>query len=653
VLPRVSALMDGGAYHWLLVPSMTQNRRPMPAPDLPHEGLLPRPRQLAWTEGRMCFRLGAPIRISLEGGAEPRVAGVLVRHLEKRGFEVQDVAQAGDAEIEFALEPDAELEAQHYVLSVAGGRASVRAADLTGLHYGACTLAQLLRPTPGGDLEAPGVEISDGPDFERRGVMLDVSRDRVPTMETLFMIVERLAAWKVSELQLYFEHTFAYRGHDEVWKDSSPFTPEEIRELDAFCGKRFIELVPNQNSFGHFHRWLTLDRYAPLAECPEGIEHAFSLEKEPFSLAPEGPGTFALLEDLYDQLLPNFSSKRFNVGMDETFDLGLGRSRAACKERGKGRVYLDFLSAVHELVRARGRRMEFWGDIIVQHPRLVSKLPPEATALEWGYEAGHPFEEHARQFAESGLDFHVCPGTSSWQSLTGRATNAALNLEEAARHGLANGARGYLNTDWGDYGHWQPLAVTWPGLVLGAARGWNAGADPGSLARLLDEHVTGDPSGVAGAALVELCDAYLECDARCVNGTAFFFLLKFAHEDLPHERLANVSAAGLARAAERLASAADAIRGHGMTCADAELLSSEVQWASATAQIACRLGQARLAGADPIPVSRVPATQRAALAADLRVAVARHRELWLQRSRPGGLADSAARFERVLPLLES
>lgn len=70
-----------------------------------------------------------------------------------------------------------------------------------------------------------------------------------------------------------------------MWKDASPFTPEEIRALDDLCYKYHIELVPNQNSFGHFHRWLKHDEYKRYAEVPEGYEHPFSVEKEPFSLA--------------------------------------------------------------------------------------------------------------------------------------------------------------------------------------------------------------------------------------------------------------------------------------------------------------------------------------------------------------------------------
>ena len=85
--------------------------------------------------------------------------------------------------------------------------------------------------------------------------------------------------------------------------------------------------------------------------------------------------------------------------------------------------------------------MMFWGDIIIHHPDLIP-LPPDAIALEWGYEADHPFAEHGTQFAQSGIPFYVCPGTSSWISALGRTENAIGNIRNAAENGLKNGAIG-------------------------------------------------------------------------------------------------------------------------------------------------------------------------------------------------------------------
>jgi len=116
--------------------------------------------------------------------------------------------------------------------------------------------------------------------------------------------------------------------------------------------------------------------------------------------------------------------------------------------------------------------MMFWGDIIIKYPELLKELPRELTALNWGYEANHPFEEEAAMFRASKMPFYVCPGTSSWMSLIGRHDTAFANLKAAAAAGRKHGACGYLNTDWGDGGHPQPLAVSWLPYLLGAAAGW-------------------------------------------------------------------------------------------------------------------------------------------------------------------------------------
>src|SRR6185437_6317945 len=213
--------------------------------------------------------------------------------------------------------------AQGYRIDFGASEIVITANDDAGAFYARQTLAQLGR-VYGGQL--PQGTIEDWPDFPVRGVMLDISRDKVPTMKTLFMLVDLFSSMKINQLQLYTEHTFAYRGHEQIWRDASPMTPEEIRTLDAYCTDHFIELVPNQNSFGHMERWLKHARYKPLAECEDGFTFPWGIRHEGgFSLNPLDPRSLALVEDLYDQLLPNFTSGMFNVGCDETFDLGLGK----------------------------------------------------------------------------------------------------------------------------------------------------------------------------------------------------------------------------------------------------------------------------------------------------------------------------------------
>ena len=546
------------------------------------------------------------------------------------------------------------LPPQGYRLRVAADGIEIVAADRAGLVHGAATLRQWLRlhqrPTGVPPRTLWPIEIEDWPDFRDRGVMLDVSRNKVPTLATLERMVDLLASWKINQLQLYTEHTFAYAGHEEVWHGSSALTPADVRVLDVYCAARGVDLVPNQNSFGHLHRWLVHHPYRRLAECPEGIEHPWSGgRREPFSLCPVDPDSLRFLDELYDQLLPCFRSGLFNVGLDETFDLGLGRSRQACEARGRGRVYLDFLAAIHARVAAWGRRMMFWGDIALEHPELLPEVPDDAIALLWGYEADHPFATQCATLARSQLEFYVCPGTSSWLSLAGRHANALGNVAAAARAGAEHGARGFLVTDWGDRGHLQPLPISFPALLAGACFAWNADAartpEALPLADLLDRWAL--PGIAAGRLVLELGDAHLATGRALKNSTVPFHLLLGAGDPLTRRGLDRLDAGALARASTRSREIVSEVAALAASDAESTLVRGELAWAGEAVGLGCDLGRARLEHGAIDDLSALPPPARRTLAARVEDLVAARRELWLRRHRPGGLDDSLGYLRAV------
>ncbi len=534
---------------------------------------------------------------------------------------------------ELRLERSSELQGGAYRLSVGADGVVLESGALAGTMNGLATLRQWLRAS-GEELRA--VVIDDAPSFEIRGVMLDVSRNKVPTLATLLELIELLGALKINHLQLYTEHTFAYAGHERVWRGWSPLTPRDIRTLDAACRSHGIELAPNQNSFGHLHRWLVHPEYRDLAECPGGILHPFGFEREPFSLNPLDPRSLSLLEDLYDQLLPHFSSRRINVGLDETFDLGEGRSRDACLARGKGRVYVDFLEKVHRLVQRRNHTMLFWGDIVLESPDLIEELPRDVVALEWGYEGDHPFDEHGRQFAASGLEFWVCPGTSSWNSLSGRTENALENLARAAAAGHQHGARGYLITDWGDFGHLQPLPVSLTGFVAGAGCAWSAteAPQPALVQRSIDSEWQCEG---LGEALDALGRTHEPSGVKLQNHTVLFQLFNMPHREIDHPVWEKLTEAGLEASRDALGRCADAARALSDPLVRAELL-----WVADTLTFACDLGVARCKARSA--TRDLPGPVRQDLARRLGDLDDRYAPLWLARNRPGGLQASRDRF---------
>jgi len=405
-----------------------------------------------------------------------------------------------------------------YALAISKRGIEISFRETGGLRAASATLRQLLREY---GRRLPCLHIRDWPDFARRGVMLDISRGRVPKLETLLDLAEKLSDLKINELQLYTEHTFAYRKYKSIWQSWGALTGKEVQILDARCSELGIDLVPNQNSFGHLRYFLEDSRLKKLGELSKPYEaETKDFLRRPTTLAPNHPGTLPFIRGLYDELLRNFSSQFFNIGGDETWDLGKGRSKRLCEARGKSRVYLDFIKKIHREVAARGKTMMFWGDIILKYPPLIRELPKDLIALNWGYEADHPFEKEAAQFARAKIPFYVCPGTSTWQTLLGRHENGFANLRAAAKAGKKLGAIGFLNTDWGDGGHPQPLAVSWPMFAAGAALAWNASSlDDTALANVLNRDVFEDSAGKAAGAGLKLGFAHQKLGVKALNET--------------------------------------------------------------------------------------------------------------------------------------
>ena len=263
--------------------------------------------------------------------------------------------------------------AEGYALIIDAQGVTINYRQEGGLRAAVATLRQLMREH---GRRLPRLVIRDYPDFARRGVMLDVSRGRVPNLQTLLDLVDHLADFKINEFQLYMEHTFAYRNYEPVWHGWGALTGEEILRLDARCPELGIDLVPNQNSFGHLRYWLEYPPLKKLAEVSEPYEcEGGAYVRYPTTLAPNHPGTLPFLRGLFDELLPHFTSRRFNVGCDETWDLGRGQSKRQCEAKGNGRVYVDFLKKIHGEVEARGRQTMFWGDIILSNPELIGSCP--------------------------------------------------------------------------------------------------------------------------------------------------------------------------------------------------------------------------------------------------------------------------------------
>jgi hexosaminidase len=459
-----------------------------------------------------------------------------------------------------------------------------------------------------------------------RGFMLDISRDRVPKRQTLEWLVRLLGRLEYTELQLYTEHTFAYREHKRVWQAASPMTAEDYQWLDKRCAEAGLELVPNQNCFGHFERWLKHAEYRHLAESPDGFDHPMGFAMESGSVLHPGEESLQFIASLLQELVPHFCSDQVNIGCDETWELGEGRSRAEAEQMGKAEVYLRQLLRILGEVEGLGKRPQFWADILLKEPDSFMALPKNAIPLIWGYEASHPFADQCASVAGSGLAFRVVPGTSSWNSFSHRWITAKAAIDNALGAAVDHRAEGFLLTCWGDNGHHTPLTMALPAIVYAAERSRTDGRiDDTLVIDRLHAEVYPDSSIESISALLELGELEPFWETDPVNMSRHWWALVAPLEQLQKARdsLVSVDLFGLQSELNRLRAQARGAEPH--LHEDLELGIGFMEAAADRVRAVLRNGG-----------------NGWSFPGDL---LTRYRRQWERSSRPGGFADSSGKLK--------
>lgn len=402
------------------------------------------------------------------------------------------------------LKKNSSMEDEEYKLSIKKDNIEINASTSKGLFYGIQTLIQIIREY---GYSLPGVIIEDKPYFKHRGFYHDVTRGKVPKLETLMNLVDKASFYKINELQLYIEHTFAFKGMSEVWIDKDPLTSEEIILLDRHCKNKHIELIPSISTFGHLYEVLRTKSFKNLCELTETTkpEYSFVDRMAHHTLNVTDEDSMKLIKNMLEQFIPLFSSNKFNICCDETFDLGKGKSSKEADRLGVGKLYVDFLNKVISIVKKYNKEIMFWGDVILNHPDLINTIDKDAICLNWNYWCGVE-EKDTRIIAESARKQYVCPGVGGWSHLMNLMDNAFENIYRMISYGVKYDAIGVLNTNWGDYGHINLLSSSIPGMIYGAALSWNPNIekDFNKMYKDISALEFGDGSGTLISLLAEL-----------------------------------------------------------------------------------------------------------------------------------------------------
>ncbi len=418
------------------------------------------------------------IHIVLPSNAEDRFAAEdLGATLRARGLRVV-YNTTGSVRVEFLrmgtaytrrLLADAKLQwqnamnAQGYAIVSADVHLIVIARSGTGIFYGAQTVKQLVEGS-GPRARIHLVDVTDWPAMRYRGLHDDLSRGPVPTLEFQKKQIRTLAAYKINVYSPYYENTLYYNSNPLPAPPGGAMTHAQVKELVAYAAKYHIDVIPEQEAFGHLHHILKYDLYSDIAETPHG--HV---------LAPGQPGSLKLIKQMFWEIDSLFPSRFVHLGADETVELGKGRTRQRVQDEGLGPVYIGFLKSIDSTLKPLHKRLLFWGDIASGSPALVKTLPKDMIAVAWGYGPAKSFDRAITPFRDAGMETWVAPGVSNWSRVYPDFNVALRNIQGFVRDGQRLGATGELNTTWDDDGE-ALFNQTWYGVLFGAAAGWQPGA---------------------------------------------------------------------------------------------------------------------------------------------------------------------------------
>jgi len=487
-----------------------------------HNILLPQPQRVQYGEGRLALH---ELSITITESPAPEdsfaartlsegLARLGIATLSGSGAHRLRLIRSGPAD---ALPRDNEQtgldsrESYHLHITPAGGE--VRAPSSAGLFYAVQTLLQLVEGS-GKNAAVPAVEIDDWPSLAYRGVMYDLSHGPLPTEDEIKRQIDFLSRWKANQYYFYSELSIELKGYPLI-NPGGRYSQDQVRRIVAYGRERHVDIVPCLEFFGHLHDLFRIERYADLSALPHGGD-----------LNPRNPDMQRMLDDWVGQMTALFPSPWFHIGLDEPWELERAGNAGGIEP---GKLYLDHLNHMTELVRRRGKRVLFWADVasganlFEKYPQLASGLPEGTLPVPWHYHDEKDYSRMLDPFSRAKVPQVIGTGIWGWDTIVPDFRLTFANIDGFLRDGRKHGTLGVINTNWADDAQLL-YRMTQPGVAYGAIAAWQPGAvDREHFFANYGAAVYGEMGGRVAAALAAL-DAAQQAMTAAVGAEDMFRL---------------------------------------------------------------------------------------------------------------------------------
>ncbi len=351
-----------------------------------------------------------------------------------------------------------------------------------GKFYGVMTLVQLLRKEKRSTI-IPGIQIEDYPLEKVRGISDDISRGQVSTLENFKKIIRFIARYKLNTYSPYIEDMFAFQHYPSIGRTRGALTPQEVKELDAYAKKYYVDLIPIFETLGHWENILSMPEFADLAEFPGA-----------HTLNVSDPRVYTMLKMMIGELANAFSSPYFNMAADESWDVGLGANKERVAKSDLATVHAEHYKKLFEIIRSFGKKPMMYGDVILNNPGILDKIPKDVIIVDWHYGASFDYPS-AKVFHDAGFPFIASPAVWNFTGPFPNFLNSFVNIQNFNRDGYENGSLGLLTSTWNDNGGEELRELNYYGYAWTAECAWQplrANAAEFNAAFFKDFFVTND-----------------------------------------------------------------------------------------------------------------------------------------------------------------
>ncbi len=320
-----------------------------------------------------------------------------------------------------------------------------------------------------------GWQYTEEPAYPRLGVMVDCSRNAVPTVGSLQRLLRQLCRMGYNTVQLYMEDVYEVEGYPYFGHGRGRYTKAELKELDAFAARLGIELVPAIQTLAHLGqtlKWKAMERFVDTGDI----------------LLADSADTTALLNAMFDTLRECFTTDRVNIGMDEAHMLGLGKHLDQHGYEDRTALMLRHFQLVHTVANAHGFHPMLWSDMFFRLASggqyyapdcaldlsIADAIPADTSLVYWDYyslDSGiyDKMLDRHKQLCDRTL---FAGGAWKWSGFA-PANRFSLELADLAHAAcVRHGVEEVLITLWSDNGAECPLESVLPSLQYWAELCW-------------------------------------------------------------------------------------------------------------------------------------------------------------------------------------